>query len=169
MDKEEFLKQEKKLEGQKRLKDLEAQEESLNKLYSSPAAKEKLKPGDRKRIVEEKLKYLEGAAMTMQNELVSWQKKHAKFFTECLELYKVLNKPDTLFDDSPLSTHTMHRWLRLFLIKKDMSFMAKETHWLDNPKDIPDFLQKTKELRNWALKFAKDDGPEKSGEEKILS
>lgn len=144
-------------------------EDKLDHVYGKTHVAQSFEKGERKKLIEEKLKYLEGASQSMQNELVIWQKKHAKFFTECLELYKILNKPDVLFDDSPLSTHTMHRWIRLYLIKKGMGFLAKETHWFDSPNDIPDFAQKTKELKNWALRFSQDDARELSGAEKILS
>lgn len=144
-------------------------EDRLDNIYGKTREVKNFKPGERKELIEEKIKYLEGVAMVMQNDLVGWQKRHAKFFSECLELYNILNKPDVLFNDSPLSTHTMHRWIRLFLIKKNMAFMAKETHWFDSPNDIPDFWQKVKEVKNWALRFSHDSIIEKSGEDKILS
>lgn len=154
---------------QEQTENMDYKSSSLDTVYQSAKLQQVFKPGERKQLIEEKIRYLEGAAMAMQNDLVSWQKKYAKFFKESLELYQALNKPDTLFDDSPLSRHTMNRWIRLFLIKKNMAFIAKETHWFDSPDDIPDFLQKVKELKLWALRFANDDAPEKSGEELILS
>lgn len=148
---------------------METTEDKLDKTYGQTQEKKVFNPGERKLLIDEKLKYLEGAAMTMQNELVTWQKKYVKFFQENLELYKILNKPDVLFDDSPLSSQTMHRWIRLFLIKRGMGFIAKDTFWVDSPNDIPDFLAKVKELKNWALRFSGDDQPEQTGVQKILS
>lgn len=151
-------------------KELEYRNEQLDRTYggNTKAPAPALKAGERKQLIEEKLTYLDGAARAMQNELVTWEKKYAKFFDECLNLYHLLNKPDVLFDDSPLSRNTMNRWIRLFLIKKNMAFIAKETFWIDSPGDIPDFLAKVRELKGWALRFANDDLPEKTGTEKIL-
>lgn len=120
---------------------------------------------DIEKVMEQRLKAREELAVTIQKEIDSMTTNINKFIHEDLETYKMLYKPDALFNDCPLSQFMTHHWIKEYMKKVGLPFAGVA---LDGVGVIPTFASKAKDARLWVLRFAKEPEVEVTGIDAIL-
>ena len=104
-------------------------------------------------------------AALIQSDVTALALRLKAFADENLEIYNLLNDPDCLFNDSPLSHFNTYRWLKDWMIKKDMDFIG---HALDGKASLKPFSDKMIEGHGWIMRFAKKKEKPKTGIEAIV-
>ncbi len=94
---------------------------------------------------------------------VAW--KLAKLTEHDLKTYGLLNKPDALFNDSPISPLTTYNWAKRQMIKLNMDFIG---YVVEGKASIKSFSDQAAEVPNWVMRFAKEPEHVKTGIENIL-
>lgn len=115
--------------------------------------------------IEKKARARELLALEIEKDIEVLAAKCKKFAKNDLDIYKALVKPDTLFNDSPISPFWTYHWIKQHMIKSDMDFIGVS---LDGKHTIKPFSLMAIEASKWILRFAKEAEVEKKGIEAIL-
>lgn len=113
----------------------------------------------------ERMSYREKLCATIQNDVTALAMKINKLAEHDLETFSMLNEPDALFNDCPISPFKTHHHLRMWMIKKDMDFIG---YALDGKVSIKPFLEMAQEASKWVLRFSKEKKPVKKGVDAII-
>lgn len=82
-----------------------------------------------------------------------------------LSLYQLLYKPDSLYNDCPISKLITYHHIKNHMIKRDMDFIG---YILDGKHSVKTFAEISSEIPKWANRFAYSPMKEKIGIEAIL-
>lgn len=100
----------------------------------------------------EKVKARELHCKTIEAQITSLA-ANVKLLDELsLEIYQTVMDPDCLYYDSPISPSKTYRYIKEFMIKKDMDFMGI----LENGKEsAKSFYVRAQEVSGWIMRFSK--------------
>ena len=115
--------------------------------------------------IEEKVLARQKLVQSIQNDIKALSTKIKKLQDENLEIYKMLVKPDSLFNDCPLSPFFTAHHIKQFMIKCDMDFIG---YCIDGKHSIKDLTDLAKELVGWVYRFSEEPKPEKKGIDAIV-
>jgi hypothetical protein len=110
--------------------------------------------------IEKRLAARENLAVSIQNDVAALAARLKKFEAESLSLYGLLNDPDCLYGDSPLSHLNTYRWLKEWMIKSDMDFIGIA---FDGKVALRPFSENVIEGHGWVMRWAKKKEKPKTG------
>ncbi len=115
--------------------------------------------------IEDKIKERTRLCAAIQNDIVSLSTKIASLSAKDLDLYLMLQGPDCLFNDSPISPFKTAHWIKEFMIKRDMDFIGAV---LDGKFQVRPFIERMEDASAWCMRFTKEKPKPKTGLEAIM-
>jgi len=124
-----------------------------------------MRPVDKQIKIDELIKIREKLTMELQATVDLLSERYKRLVDLDLDLYSTLINPDCLYGDSPLGRGFTNEWLKQYMIKKDLDFVG---YFLDGKINIKTFVQRASESSKWAMRFAHEGKPEKTGLQAII-
>lgn len=115
--------------------------------------------------IEERVKERDKLAFAIETDINCLALKINKFIDHDLATYEMLNSPDSLYHDSPISRAFTYEWIKQYMIKKDLDFIG---YVLDGKATIKNFVERATEASGWVMRFTKPLELKKTGIEAIL-
>lgn len=116
--------------------------------------------------VEERIKKRNEMCDVIERQIDALAENISELIDHDLNIYTILNKPDSLYHDSPLSRAFTYQWVKQHMFKRGMSFV--DVIAMDGIVAIRDFSERAKEASLWAMRFTKPIEKNKTGIDAIL-
>lgn len=115
--------------------------------------------------IEKRMKERDRIVAEIQGIVDAFAPAIKKLTDHDLKTYSMLNKPDALYSDCPLSSLQTYRWLKEHMIKRDMDFIGFA---LDGKPSLKTFVERCSDAGKWAMRFTKEPEEVKTGIDAIL-
>lgn len=117
-------------------------------------------------MIEKRLDQREAICKLIKKSIDDLSTHIHRLTDEDVKTYQMLQEPDSLLNDCPLSPFFVYHFIQQYMMKKDMDFIG--AYVPDGKVNVKDFFKAAIEGHPWVMRFAKMKPKKKTGIEAIV-